>query len=344
MHHPRLEKLGPVIRRAYNLQTERYFSLDLLRVTAAAQPGTSCSLYLGMGCVKWTLIFTIVVLPLSAVVVQWMNYVDIESYYKDKRIILTGASEGIGKNLAIRLSQLGATLVIAARTESKLKDTQKLCQKYSQDVFVVRADVGKEEDNKLLVSEAVKHLGGIDILILNAGHTHVDFFVDTENPAKLYEEVFRVNVLQGVYLTQFSLPYLRESHGTIVAISSIGDTGILTPPSAGSYVTSKHALKGHFGSLNMEFEIRKENISITIMPLGLVYTERVLKMPTVSTESIWGIEPGITPADCADRITRGIPLKKLYYFITWDTFIIGHLSSLCPVCFDRIFAKMIFDE
>ena len=55
-------------------------------------------------------------------------------------------------------------------------------------------------------------------------------------------------------------------------------------------------LLGHFGSLNMEFEIRKENISITIMPLGLVYTERVLKMPTVSTESIWGIEPGITPA------------------------------------------------
>ena len=48
--------------------------------------------------------------------------------------------------------------------------------------------------------------------------------------------------------------------------------------------------------------------------------------------------------DCADRIVRGIPQKKLYYYITWDTFIVGHLSSLCPVCFDRLFAQAIVDN
>ena len=87
-------------------------------------------------------------------------------YYKNKRIIVTGASQGIGKDLAIRLAQLGSRygqywslmwwpylivtcrLVITARTESKLKETQKLCQQYSQDVFVVKADVGNEEDTK----------------------------------------------------------------------------------------------------------------------------------------------------------------------------------------------------
>ncbi|XP_065916842.1 hydroxysteroid 11-beta-dehydrogenase 1-like protein isoform X2 [Dysidea avara] len=269
-----------------------------------------------MGCVKWTLIFTIVILPLSAVVVQWMNYVDIENYYKDKRIIITGASEGIGKDLAIRLSQLGARLVIAARTESKLKDTQKLCQKYSQDVFVVRADVGKEEDNKLLVSEAVKHLGGIDILILNAAICNISWFVDTENPGKLYEDTFRINTLQGVYLTQYSLPYLRKSHGTIVAISSI---------------------VGHFGSLSLEFEKRNENISVTIMPLSIVYTENLLKQSRDLKPGGF-FEPGITPVDCADRITRGIPLKRVYHYITWDAFIITRLYFLCPVCVDHLIA------
>ncbi|XP_065916841.1 11-beta-hydroxysteroid dehydrogenase 1-like isoform X1 [Dysidea avara] len=288
-----------------------------------------------MGCVKWTLIFTIVILPLSAVVVQWMNYVDIENYYKDKRIIITGASEGIGKDLAIRLSQLGARLVIAARTESKLKDTQKLCQKYSQDVFVVRADVGKEEDNKLLVSEAVKHLGGIDILILNAAICNISWFVDTENPGKLYEDTFRINTLQGVYLTQYSLPYLRKSHGTIVAISSI--VGIMNAPSMAAYVASKHALQRHFGSLSLEFEKRNENISVTIMPLSIVYTENLLKQSRDLKPGGF-FEPGITPVDCADRITRGIPLKRVYHYITWDAFIITRLYFLCPVCVDHLIA------
>ncbi|XP_065916843.1 11-beta-hydroxysteroid dehydrogenase 1-like isoform X3 [Dysidea avara] len=242
-----------------------------------------------MGCVKWTLIFTIVILPLSAVVVQWMNYVDIENYYKDKRIIITGASEGIGKDLAIRLSQLGARLVIAARTESKLKDTQKLCQKYSQDVFV----------------------------------------------GKLYEDTFRINTLQGVYLTQYSLPYLRKSHGTIVAISSI--VGIMNAPSMAAYVASKHALQRHFGSLSLEFEKRNENISVTIMPLSIVYTENLLKQSRDLKPGGF-FEPGITPVDCADRITRGIPLKRVYHYITWDAFIITRLYFLCPVCVDHLIA------
>ncbi|XP_065916944.1 hydroxysteroid 11-beta-dehydrogenase 1-like protein B [Dysidea avara] len=223
----------------------------------------------------WTVVTPIIILLVSLVVVQWTNYVDVESYYKDKRIILTGASEGIGKDLAIRLSQLGARLVIAARTESKLKDTQNLCQKYSQDVFVVRADVGKEEDNKLLVSEAVKHLGGIDILILNAAYSPpLTMFTDYEDPGETFLGVYKVNLLQGVYLTKFSIDHLRESHGTILAVSSM--TGWVGLPMIAPYTASKHALHGYFSSLNMEFQLRQENILVVIMPLPFVHTNRAV--------------------------------------------------------------------
>ncbi|XP_065916341.1 hydroxysteroid 11-beta-dehydrogenase 1-like protein B [Dysidea avara] len=281
----------------------------------------------------WTVITPIIILLVSVVVVQWTNSVDVESYYKDKRVILTGASDGIGKDLAIRLSQLGARLVIAARTDSKLKDTQKLCQKYSQDVFTVRADVGKEEDNKLLVSEAVKHLGGIDILILNAAYSPaLKAFVDRDNPAELFLDVYKVNVLQGVYLTKFSIDHLRESHGTILAVSSLA--GWLGMPMVTPYCASKHALNGYFSSLNMEFQLRQENISIVIMPLPYVYTTTAIN--NLKPKQNLMFEPGITSEECVERMIRGLPLKKLYYYITWDGFFVGHLYSLCPYCFDYI--------
>ncbi|XP_065917129.1 hydroxysteroid 11-beta-dehydrogenase 1-like protein A [Dysidea avara] len=286
------------------------------------------------------LIIPIIILLVSIAVVKWINYVDVESYYKGKRILLTGASYGIGKDLAIRLSQLGARLVIAARNVSKLKDTQTLCQKYSQDVFTVQADVTKEEDNKLLVSETVKHLGGIDILLLNAGYSPpFKAFVDRDDPAELFLYVYKVNVLQGVYLTKFAIDHLRESHGTILAVSSLA--GWLGAPFVTPYSASKHALHGYFSSLNMEFQLRQENVSVVIMPLPFVHTAR--SIGNLKPKKGLMFEPGIPSKECVERMLKGLPLKNLYYYVTWDGFIIGHLYSLCPYCFDyaiTIFGKM----
>lgn len=263
-----------------------------------------------------------------AVAWQWNSAVDIEEFYKGKVVIVTGCSRGIGKSLAIRLAQLNAKLVIAARTTDKLLATQQECLKFTADVLAVTADVSKEEDCKAIIDAAVREFGGVDVLILNAAITpEPRWFIELQDPAEEFAHTYSVNLLQSVRLVQLALPHLNASRGIIVPVSS--GSGIVSIPKVSPYATSKHALHGFFKSLRQELILSDTPVSISIMPLPYVLTD-------VAVENWRPIDGGggITPEDCAERMLVGIPQRKFWYYVDWSMAITGRLYSLFPELID----------
>ena len=275
-------------------------------------------------------IFLAVVTLGLALALNWNSIigVDLPEFYKGKRVILTGASRGIGKSLAVQLAKLGARLVIAARSADKLQETAQDCRKYTEDVHAVVADVSQEADCRTIVDTAVQKFGGVDVLILNAALSPTPkWFRDYIKPGEIFGEVFGTNLLQSVHLVHLSLPYLNASQGYIVPVSS--GSGIAGIPKVAAYSTSKHALHGFFKVLHQEFVMTNTPISITIMPLPYVLTDIAVQ----NWEPI-GTGQGMEVEECASRMLQGIPLGKLWYYIDWELYIVGHLYSLCPSFFD----------
>ena len=188
--------------------------------------------------------------------------------FTNKTIIITGASSGIGKELAIRLAKKNTKLVIAARNKQRLGEVANQCRAKGSGVLVVAADVANKADCKNIIEETVKAFGGIDILVNNAGITMWAEFEKVTNLEAL-EQIMQVNFFGSMYLTHFALPYLIKSKGQIVGVSSLtGKTGI---PTRSIYAASKHAMAGFFDSLRIE--LKEKGVAVTMIYPGFVSSE-----------------------------------------------------------------------
>ncbi len=169
---------------------------------------------------------------------------------ENKRVLLTGASRGLGRALAQDFAHAGAHLALTARDEAALADTAALCRVMgAASVVTFSADITQEEACRRLVAEATVALGGLDLLVLNAGLSMWADFEQVSN-LSLYEELLRTNYLSAVYLLHAALPHLRASRGRIVTISSAQAwTGL---PHHTGYAASKAALQAFLDSLAME--------------------------------------------------------------------------------------------
>ncbi len=157
---------------------------------------------------------------------------------KDTVVIITGASKGIGAELARQLAAKGAKLVIAARHEKELEAVADECRKLGASVVAARADVALERDCAALVSGAMVAFGRVDTLINNAGMSMWARFEDIED-LSILERIMRVNYMGAVYCTAAALPFLRATRGRIVGISSLaGRTGVPPETAATSVLSS----------------------------------------------------------------------------------------------------------
>ena len=129
---------------------------------------------------------------------------------RDKVIAITGASKGIGAELARQLAAKGARLVLAARNEKELESVAAECRKLGASVIVARADVAIERDCQTIVAGAVTAFGHLDILVNNAGATMWAKFEDIRD-LSILERIMQVNYMGAVYCTSHALPYLREA-------------------------------------------------------------------------------------------------------------------------------------
>ncbi|XP_073471862.1 11-beta-hydroxysteroid dehydrogenase 1 [Aquarana catesbeiana] len=229
------------------------------------------------------------------------------SMLKGKRVIITGASSGIGEQMAYHLARMGSNILITARTEEKLKKVVEKCTKLgSASAYYIQGSMDNMTFAKQVVHEAERLFGGLDMLILNhIGYTYFGFFDgDVDHIRKLLE----INFLSYATMTVEALPMLKASGGNIVVVSSLaGKVGLpLTVP----YSSTKFALDGFFSSLRMEFYHQKVNVSITLCVLSYVDTDTAL-----NTVSHVIQQPAAPKEECAYEIIKGGALRQreVYY-------------------------------
>jgi len=260
--------------------------------------------------------------------------------FKDKVIIITGASSGIGRELSIQLSEKGAQLSLAARNEIKLNKVAEKCKMNSNNVIAITTDVSKKEDCKNLIEQTINKLGKIDILINNAGITMWTLFEDITN-IDLVEKIMSVNYLGSVYCTHFALPYLKRSKGSIVGISSLtGRTGV---PTRTAYAASKFAMTGFFDSLRIE--LKNSGVGVTMIYPGFVNTEIRRKELGADGEQI-GVNnlkdaKTMDVKTCVNIIVKAIAKRKREVVMTLIGKLGLKLKLIAPSLVDNIAQKAI---
>lgn len=188
--------------------------------------------------------------------------------FRDRRILITGGSDGIGAELARQLAREGARLhLVGRRSEALARVAAEARSAGSAAVSISVADLGDAAANRRALAEGLAELGGLDVLVLNAGisgHALLEEVTDLD----WYEEMFRVNVLACVWMTHAALPTLKASGGQVVAVSSLaGLTGV---PGRTAYCASKFGQTGFFEALRVE--LAPAGVAVTTIYPGVVAT------------------------------------------------------------------------
>lgn len=259
---------------------------------------------------------------------------------KDNVVAITGASKGIGAELARQLAAKGAKLVLAARSEKELEAVAADCREAGASVVCVRADVAIERDCQAIVAGAVLAFGRLDTLVNNAGVSMWARFEDIEDMSIL-ERIMRVNYMGAVYCTRHALPHLRESRGRIVAIASLA--GLLGVPTRTGYSASKHAMRGFFDSLRIE--LAGTGVTVTVIYPGFVSTSiretasgpdgTPIVVSPVKEDEAMSVE------DCARRIVAAIERRERDVVMTARGKMGVWLKLLAPSLVDRLAKRAI---
>lgn len=220
------------------------------------------------------------------------------------RALVTGASSGIGRALSLRLAREGARVALVARREELLREVAAEIAAAGGEARAFAADLGDREQTLACAAEAVSVLGGVDLLVNNAGYGHHRRFLDWDLDDM--ERMMRVNYVGALYWTKALLPQMVErKRGWLVFVASIG--GKIGVPEESAYAASKFALVGLAEALSIEIEDAGVHV-LTICP-GTVRTdffdeEALKRMPPVSRRSM--IEPG----EIVDATLRALATGK----------------------------------
>ena len=194
--------------------------------------------------------------------------------WRENVTVVTGASSGIGRAVALRLAEQGAWLVLASPETDDLAHVAAACRERGGRAIAVTTDVADETRCEVLIDRAVAEFGRLDTLINNAG---VGFIARLHELPDLrtFERVMRINFLGSVYCAYHALPHLKAAHGRLVGVSSI--MGKFAAPRNTAYCASKHSLAGFYDALRSE--VRK-TVSVTVIYPNLVassFPERLLE-------------------------------------------------------------------
>jgi len=171
-----------------------------------------------------------------------------DSFFRGKTVVVTGASSGIGEAVAREFAGNGCRVMLAARSEEKLRRiTSELVDEGFNAGYKV-TDVSSEESCRKLIEETIERFGKIDILVNNAGISMRAVFADVD--LKVLHRLMDVNFWGSVYCTKYALPYLIESKGSLIAVSSVA--GFHGLPGRTGYSASKFAIHGFMETLRIE--------------------------------------------------------------------------------------------
>lgn len=255
--------------------------------------------------------------------------------FKNKVVIITGASSGIGKSCAEEFAKRGAHLVLAARQYVTLCEiTADLEKTYSIRAIAVQADVSREEDCKLVVKQALVTFDRVDILVNNAGLSMRALF--NELDLSVLRNLMDVNFWGTVYCTKYALPEILKTKGSIIGVSSIA--GYRGLPGRTGYSASKFAMNGFMESLRTE--LLKSGVHVMVACPG--FTTSNIRVAALASDGLahgeTSMEEGkmMTSEEVAVRIVDGIAARKRTLVMTGQGKLTVWINKLLPGLADKL--------
>jgi short-subunit dehydrogenase len=250
------------------------------------------------------------------------------------RAIVTGASSGIGRALAMELAREGVRLVVVARRADRLAALADEIQSAGGAVKTLAADVTEPAARQRAVDTAVSAYGGLDILVNNAGIGAFGRF-EQADPERL-RRVMEVNFFALVELTRVALPELKRGTKPIVVnISSV--LGHRAVPRSAEYCASKFAVQGFSEAIRVE--LRRHGIDVLVVCPGLTQTEFTKSATSRGDKPDWPQHAGVSTEYVARRTARAIRAGKREIMpFAWGR-VLRFANQIAPSLVDRILAR-----
>lgn len=230
--------------------------------------------------------------------------------FKERVVLVTGSSSGIGASTAIQFVKEGAYVVIVGRNEEKLKNVRAQCERYGKKPLVVKADVSNDADSKRVVDETVQKFGRIDVLVNNAGMVE-KADITNENFMEAYDRVVNVNLRGVVFITHRAIPHLIKSKGNIINISSVAGSSTLGSAELIPYCVSKAGIN-HF-TRGTALKLASYGIRVNTISPGPVRTD-ILDHSSMKSET-WEQAAGVT---ALKRVSEPEEIADLILFLASD--------------------------
>lgn len=255
-----------------------------------------------------------------------------------KVVIITGASSGIGKALAYEYASNGHKVVLGARNSKKLDEITDDIKSKGWEAAWHKTDVSKEDDCKDLVNFTVEKYGGVDVLINNAGISMRALFKDVK--LEVLKQLMDINFWGTVYCTKYALPYLLESKGSVVGVSSIA--GLKGLPARTGYSASKFAMNGFMETLRIEN--LKTGLHVLMAFPGFT-ASNIRNTALAADGSMQGESPRdegnmMTAEEVASHIFKAVKKRKNRIILTSQ----GKLTFLLNKFFPDWMDKMVYNH
>ena len=261
---------------------------------------------------------------------------------KDKVVIITGGSSGIGKALAEEFGRHGSKVLITGRNADELQKTVDELKSRNINIAGFRSDVSKEEDNKAMAAEAIRLFGKIDILINNAGISMRAAFDEVD--MEVVKKVMDINFYGVLYATKYCLPEIKKNKGSVVGISSIA--GYRGLPGRTGYSASKFALNGFLEVLRTE--LLKTGVHVLTACPGFtssnIRKRSLTKDGTSQGESPRNEDKMMTAEECARHIYNATVKRKRTLILTSQGKLAVFLNKWLPSVADKMVYNVMAKE
>jgi NADP-dependent 3-hydroxy acid dehydrogenase YdfG len=223
--------------------------------------------------------------------------------FKDKTALITGASNGIGRAIALQLAALGARCYLVARRKEQLNETVNLIKQHGGESIAVPADLTVDTDITRLLELVTANGGILDILVHSAG-MYASAAMDSADISQ-FDKIYQANVRGPYFLTQSMLPVLKQAKGQVVFINS--SQGLNASGGAGQFAASQHSMKAIADSFRAENN--EHGIRVTTLYLGRTATSRMENLYQKQGKQ-YKPELLIQPEDIASVVSNTLSLPR----------------------------------
>ena len=255
---------------------------------------------------------------------------------RESRAIVTGASSGIGREIALELARQGAVQVLTARREERLRELADQIGALGPRAEIVVGDITDPATRQSVVETAVSQLGGLDVLVNNAGIGAVGLFEDAD--AERVRRIMEVNFFALVEMTRVALPALKEGRNPIVVNigSVLGHRGV---PYRSDYCASKFAVEGFSEAIRAE--LGAYGIDVLVVSPGATESEFAERVIEHTGEPDWPDIGRVSAADVARQTVRAIRCGRHEIIPNRRGRLLCWLNRISPGLVDRLTARYV---